>query len=73
MSNRFTSDAADPEIVSFTVSYLIEEMAPRLLAAGVTGRETAVARLLAAGFGATSVNALVDRALAAAMERPAHD
>jgi hypothetical protein len=72
MSNRFTSDAADPELVSFTASYLIEQMAPRLRGAGVTGREAAVAHLLAAGFGVASVNALVDRALDAAVERPAH-
>jgi len=70
MNIRFTS--ADPDIVSFTASYLIEQMAPRLRAAGVTGREAAVAHLLAAGFGATSVNALVDRALDAALERPTH-
>jgi hypothetical protein len=47
-------------------------MAPRLRGAGVTGREAAVAHLLAAGFGAASTAALVDRALAAAVERPAH-
>ena len=72
MSNHFTFEGADPELVSFTASYLIDQMAPRLRAAGVAGREAAVAHLLAAGFGAASVNALVDRALAAAMERPAH-
>ncbi len=72
MSNRFTSIAADSELVSFTAAYLIEQMAPRLRGAGLTGREAAVAHLQAAGFGAASVNALVDRALAAAVERPAH-
>ena len=72
MSNRFTTDAADPELVSFTASYLIDQMAPRLRAAGVAGREAAVAHLLAAGFGAASTAALVDQALVAAAGPAAH-
>lgn len=55
---------AAPSLVTFMSEYLIEQMAPRLRAAGITDREAAVAHLLAAGFGAPSVNALVDRVLA---------
>lgn len=62
---------ASPELREFISDYLIEQMAPRLRAAGVTGREAAMDCLRAANFGAASTAALVDRALAVAMEVPA--
>lgn len=65
-TTRIPASAPSQALVDFTSDYLIEQMAPRLKAAGITGREAAVACLLEAGFGKLSVNALVDRALVAA-------
>ena len=58
--------AAPAELVSFVSDFLLSDMVPALRAAGITGREEAIAHLRARGFGEASTAALVDQALALA-------
>ena len=59
---------ASPELREFVSEYLIEQMVPVLRTAQITRREAAVECLRAANFGAASTAALVDKAVAVAIE-----